>query len=119
VLEVDGVLRRFEIATYPDMVCVDSPLGGVALVPIGRFRDAGPPVPAGSLLAPMPGTVVRIAVKRGDVVQHGQPLLWLEAMKMEHVIAAPHPGVVAELRVDAGQQVDVGTLLAVIAEEDA
>ena len=119
VLEVDGVQRHFEIATYPEMVCVDSPLGAVTLVPIGRFRDAGPPVPAGSLLAPMPGTVVRIAVKRGDVVQHGQPLLWLEAMKMEHVIAAPHPGVVAELRVDAGQQVDVGTLLAVIAEEDA
>jgi len=119
VLEVDGVQRHFEIATYPEMVCVDSPLGAVTLVPIGRFRDAGPPVPAGSLLAPMPGTVVRIAVKRGDVVQHSQPLLWLEAMKMEHVIAAPHPGVVAELRVDAGQQVDVGTLLAVIAEEDA
>jgi propionyl-CoA carboxylase alpha chain len=118
VLEVDGVLRRFEIATYPDMVCVDSPLGGVTLVPIGRFPDARSPVPAGSLLAPMPGTVVRTAVRRGDVVRQGQPLLWLEAMKMEHVIAAPHQGVVAELPVSAGQQVDVGTLLAIVAEEE-
>jgi propionyl-CoA carboxylase alpha chain len=66
----------------------------------------------------MPGTVVRIAVRRGDVVQHGQPLLWLEAMRMEHLIAAPHRGVVAELPVSAGQQVDVGALLAVVSEEE-
>ncbi|HEY3087648.1 MAG TPA: biotin carboxylase N-terminal domain-containing protein [Jatrophihabitantaceae bacterium] len=115
VLEVDGVQRHFKIATYPDMVCVDSPLGAVTLVPLGRFADAGPPAPAGSLLAPMPGTVVRIAVQRGDVVQQGQPLLWLEAMKMEHAIAAPRDGVVAELPVYTGQQVDVGTLLGVVA----
>jgi propionyl-CoA carboxylase alpha chain len=67
----------------------------------------------------MPGTIVRIAVERGDVVQQGQPLLWLEAMKMEHVITASQHGVVAELPVSAGQQVDVGTVLVVIAEEDA
>jgi acyl-CoA carboxylase subunit alpha len=115
VLEVDGVQRHFKIATYPDMVCVDSALGSVTLVPLGRFADAGPPVPAGSLLAPMPGTVVRVAVQRGDAVQQGQPLLWLEAMKMEHAIAAPRDGVVTELPVYAGQQVDVGTLLGVVA----
>jgi propionyl-CoA carboxylase alpha chain len=118
VFEVDGVRRRFEIATYPEMVCVDSPLGAVTLVPLGRFPDARPAVPVGSLLAPMPGTVVRIAVRRGDVVQSGQPLLWLEAMKMEHVITAPHHGVVAEMPVSAGQQVDVGALLAVVSEEE-
>jgi propionyl-CoA carboxylase alpha chain len=115
VLEVDGVQRHFKVATYPDMVCVDSALGSVTLIPLGRFADAGPPVPAGSLLAPMPGTVVRVAVQRGDAVQQGQPLLWLEAMKMEHAIAAPRDGVVTELPVYAGQQVDVGTLLGVVA----
>jgi propionyl-CoA carboxylase alpha chain len=118
VLEVDGVQRRFEIVTYPEMVCVDSPLGAVTLIPRGPFPDAAPAVPAGSLLAPMPGTVVRLAVRRGDVVQQGQPLLWVEAMKMEHVIAAPHHGVVAELPVSAGEQVDVGALLAVVSEEE-
>ena len=47
----------------------------------------------------------------------GQPLLWLEAMKMEHLIAAPVAGVVAELPVAAGQQVEVGSVLAVVKPE--
>jgi acyl-CoA carboxylase subunit alpha len=119
VLEVDGVQRSFQIATYPGMVCVDSSLGAVTLTAVGRFTDTRPSIPAGSLLAPMPGTVVRVAVQRRDVVRHGQPLLWLEAMKMEHAIAAPHDGVVAELPVSAGEQVDVGTLLVVVSEKEA
>jgi propionyl-CoA carboxylase alpha chain len=44
-------------------------------------------------------------------------LLWLEAMKMEHTIAAPADGVVGELKVAAGQQVEVGAVLAVVGEE--
>jgi propionyl-CoA carboxylase alpha chain len=64
----------------------------------------------------MPGTVVRIAVSAGDVVQAGQPLLWLEAMKMQHPVAAQAAGVVAELPVAVGQLVEVGTTLAVITE---
>ena len=44
----------------------------------------------------------------------GQPLLWLEAMKMEHLIAAPAAGILAELPVTAGQQVEVGTTIAVV-----
>ena len=74
-------------------------------------------VTAGSLLAPMPGTVVRLAATAGDEVAAGQPLLWLEAMKMEHLIAAPVAGVVAELPVAAGQQVEVGSVLAVVKPE--
>ena len=50
-------------------------------------------------------------------MKQGQPLLWLEAMKMEHTIAAPADGVVGELRVEAGQQVEVGAVLAVVGEE--
>jgi propionyl-CoA carboxylase alpha chain len=53
----------------------------------------------------------------GDEVAAGQPLLWLEAMKMEHLIAAPAAGIVAELPVTAGQQVEVGTTLAVVKPE--
>jgi propionyl-CoA carboxylase alpha chain len=63
----------------------------------------------------MPGTVVRVAVAEGDAVTAGQPLLWLEAMKMEHQIAAPADGVVSEVNVSPGQQVDVGAVLAVVA----
>jgi propionyl-CoA carboxylase alpha chain len=71
-------------------------------------------VAAGSLLAPMPGTVTRVAVAVGDTVTAGDPILWLEAMKMQHRINAPADGTVAELPVQQGHQVDVGAVLAVL-----
>ncbi|HWD82577.1 MAG TPA: biotin carboxylase N-terminal domain-containing protein [Kribbella sp.] len=117
VLEIDGVRRSFDVAAYDGLVCVDSSLGSVALTPIARFRDPAEQVAVGSLVAPMPGTVIRVGVQVGDVVKEGQPLLWLEAMKMEHAIAAPADGVVGELKVAAGQQVEVGAVLAVVGED--
>jgi propionyl-CoA carboxylase alpha chain len=116
VLEVDGVRRSFEVAAYDGLVCVDSSLGSVSLTPVERFVDPARQVVAGSLVAPMPGTVIRVGVQVGDTVKEGQPLLWLEAMKMEHTIAAPADGVVGELNVQAGQQVEVGAVLAVVGE---
>jgi propionyl-CoA carboxylase alpha chain len=100
------------------MVCVDSPLGPVTLIPEPRFTDPAAQVDAGSLLAPMPGTVVRLAAAVGDQVRVGQPLLYLEAMKMEHAIRAPVAGVVAELPAGTGQQVEVGSVLAVVKPEE-
>jgi propionyl-CoA carboxylase alpha chain len=117
VLEVDGVRRRFAVAAYPGLVCVDSSLGSVALTPVERLLDPSQQVAAGSLLAPMPGTVIWVGVAVGDKVVRGQPLLWLEAMKMEHTISAPTDGTVAELGVSRGQQVEVGTVLAVVQGE--
>lgn len=114
VLEASGVRHRFDVETYPGLVCVDSPLGPVTLVVVPRFADPTAQLPPGSLLAPMPGTVLRVAVTPGETVAEGQPLLWLEAMKMEHRIAAPSGGVVTELPVAPGQQVDVGAVLAVV-----
>jgi propionyl-CoA carboxylase alpha chain len=66
----------------------------------------------------MPGTVVRVAVGQGDQVTEGQPLLWLEAMKMQHQINAPAGGVVTELGVGTGDQVEVGRVLAVVSTEE-
>jgi propionyl-CoA carboxylase alpha chain len=66
----------------------------------------------------MPGTVARVGVTIGDHVTRGQPLLWLEAMKMEHVISAPAAGIVTELPVAAGEQVEVGSVLAVVKPEE-
>jgi propionyl-CoA carboxylase alpha chain len=117
-LEIGGVRRAFAVARYRDMVCVDSSLGPVTLVPEARFADPAAQVAAGSLLAPMPGTVVRVVGAVGDRVAAGQPLLWLEAMKMEHAIFAPVAGIVAELPVAAGQQVEVGSVLAVVKPEE-
>ena len=114
VLEVGGVRRRFDVAAYGGLVCVDSSLGSVALTAVERFPDPSQQVAAGSLLAPMPGTVIRLGVAVGDQVKQGQPLLWLEAMKMEHTISAPADGILTELAVGAGQQVEVGVVLAVV-----
>ncbi|MCV7362824.1 ATP-binding protein [Mycolicibacterium neworleansense] len=112
VLTINGVDRAFEVARYGDEVFVDSPLGPVALTALPRFSDPDDAVAHGSLLAPMPGSVVRVGAAAGDTVTAGQPLIWLEAMKMEHTIAAPEDGVLAELNVAAGQQVEVGAVLA-------
>lgn len=112
VLSVDGVDRPFEVARYGDRVFVDSPSGPVRLVAVPRFGDPDAGVAHGSLLAPMPGSVLRVGAAVGDPVTAGQPLLWLEAMKMEHTVTAPADGVLTELNVEAGQQVDVGFVLA-------
>ncbi len=68
-----------------------------------------------SLTAPMPGTVTVVKVAVGDEVTAGQSLLVVEAMKMEHVISAPHAGTVAELDVTPGTTVAMDQVLAVIA----
>ncbi|MFF4355967.1 acetyl/propionyl/methylcrotonyl-CoA carboxylase subunit alpha [Streptomyces sp. NPDC001604] len=73
-------------------------------------RHAG----ADSLTAPMPGTVTVVKVAVGDEVSAGQSLLVVEAMKMEHVISAPHAGTVAELDVTPGTTVAMDQVLAVI-----
>jgi pyruvate carboxylase subunit A/propionyl-CoA carboxylase alpha chain len=112
VLSVAGVERPFEIARYSSDVFVDSPLGPVHLLALPRFGDPDAAIAQGSLLAPMPGSVLRIGAAVGESVTAGQPLVWLEAMKMEHTVTAPGDGVLAELNVEVGQQVDVGTVLA-------
>ncbi|MDX2813015.1 biotin carboxylase N-terminal domain-containing protein [Streptomyces sp. PA03-5A] len=120
VLEVAGVRRAFEVAVYGDEVCVDGPSGSHRFTALPRFPDPQAQLAPGSLLAPMPGTVVRVAdVAVGDKVAAGQPLLWLEAMKMEHRVAAPADGVLTALHAEAGRQVDVGAVLAVVQEEDS
>src|SRR5699024_5178298 len=121
VLTVGGLRRSFEIACYsaptgPAAVHVDSPLGPCAFDVVPRFVDPSEVAEAGSLLAPMPGTVIRLGAGEGDTVTAGQPLLWLEAMKMEHTVAAPADGVVTALHVDAGRQVEVGEVLAVVGD---
>lgn len=114
VLDVAGLQRRFDVARYGDTVCVDSPLGPVALTAVPRFVDPSTVVAEGSLLAPMPGAVIRLGAAEGDHVEAGQPILWLEAMKMEHTVKAPTSGVLTELPVVVGQQVDVGSVLAIV-----
>lgn len=120
VLLLNGVRRAFDVFRHrvPGWeerdVAIDSPLGSIELRTLPRFVDPAAQIPAGALVAPMPGAVVRIAVEVGERVRVGQPLMWLEAMKMEHAISAPADGVVAEITVGIGEQVEQGTALVVV-----
>jgi biotin carboxyl carrier protein len=69
------------------------------------------------LVAPMPGKIVRVLAKVGAAVQPRQPLIVVEAMKMENELRATRQGVVSELLVAEGQSVDAGALLLVVAPE--
>ena len=73
----------------------------------------------GSLEAPMPGVVTRVLAQPGDTVVKGQPLVALEAMKMEHLIRAPHAGRVKSIGAKAGEMVQAGTVLAELEPEGA
>ena len=78
-------------------------------------RKGGAGAAGGAVTSPMPGTVLLLRVAAGEQVSAGQPLLVVEAMKMEHTVVAPIDGAVAELAVHAGQQVRLGQQLAVVA----
>ena len=119
LLEVSGVQHRLDIARAGGVVWVDSGFGAVALTPAERLPAPAAAGEPGSLLAPMPGTLVRAEVASGEQVRAGQPVLVLEAMKMEHLILAPADGILAELRVKPGAQVDAGEVLAIVTGEDA
>ena len=103
-------------ARWPGHVTVFS--GGAAFdfaVPDPFAKAAEAEGSAGSMRAPMPGLVKIVRAAKGDAVAKGQPLLVLEAMKMEHTIAASHDGVVAEIAAE-GAQITEGTVLVTFEE---
>jgi propionyl-CoA carboxylase alpha chain len=117
VLDVDGLLSTYDVSITGDRVDVDGPAGHTALERVPRFVDPAAQVAEGSLLAPMPGTVVAVHVEVGAEVTEGQPLLVVEAMKMQHTVAAPRAGTVTELAAAVGRQVEAGAVLAVVEEQ--
>jgi propionyl-CoA carboxylase alpha chain len=115
-LEIGGIRRVIAIHRVGDVCYADSDLGHSALTETPRFCDPAAALAAGSLLAPMPGTVIRVQAAVGDRVRPGQPVVSIEAMKMEHVISAPAAGHLAALHVAVGDQVDGGTVVALVDE---
>jgi propionyl-CoA carboxylase alpha chain len=118
-LEADGERSTYAVAVSGDRVDVDGPGGHVSLTRVPRFVDPADAVASGSLLAPMPGAVIRVEVEQGQQVEAGQPVLVLEAMKMQHTVTAPHAGTVTQIDVRPGAQVAAGEVLAVVEENDA
>ncbi len=115
VVDVEGVRRRVEVNRVGEQSYVDSSGGSSVLMEVERFPAPGSKLAAGSLVAPLPGTVVKVAVSEGDTVSAGDLLLVIEAMKMEHEVSAPAEGTVSEIRTREGDQVEPGQLLAVLA----
>jgi propionyl-CoA carboxylase alpha chain len=118
VLDVDEVRRVFRVHRVGSAVFVDGPDGATSLTELPRFPLPTAELAAGSLLAPLPGTVTRVHVEVGQRVAAGDLLLTLEAMKLEHPVLAPTDGVVADLPVPAGGPVRTGAVLAVVNPEE-
>ena len=112
----------YEVTIVPDpgteqlAVWVGSTRMAVTLNGRRRRRDAGRHAGSGPqrIVAPMPGKIVRVLVQLGEAVRAGQPLVVVEAMKMENELRAGRDGTVAEIRVKAGALVEASTLLIVI-----
>jgi acetyl/propionyl-CoA carboxylase alpha subunit len=114
VLERDGFRQTFVVGVHLPHLDVSSSAGSFELVEVDPLPAPAAAEVEGSLTAPMPGLVIRTEVEPGHRVGAGQPVLVLEAMKMEHTVRAPHDGVVEAVLVGVGDQVVVGQLLAVL-----
>ncbi|MDR7152388.1 3-methylcrotonyl-CoA carboxylase alpha subunit [Hydrogenophaga palleronii] len=111
-LQYAGQRQVVQTWTQGEMVHVFTPFGATQILEIDALAHAGEAAhEGGRLTAPMPGKVVSFSVKAGDAVTKGQPLAVMEAMKMEHTIAAPADGTVAELLYAPGDQVNEGAEL--------
>ena len=84
-----------------------------------KAGGAGGAASDGALRAPMPGKIVATPAKPGDTVTKGQPVVVLEAMKMEHALVAPFDGIVGEIGVAVGEQVGADAVLAVVTAGEA
>jgi len=118
-VETDGLRFRAETLVGPGRVLVwhDGICHGFGL-PDPLAGAAGDMASGDSIIAPMPGLVTSVRTASGATVRKGDPLLVLEAMKMEHILTAPRDGIVAELLVAGGDQVADGTLLLRLEAED-
>ena len=117
-LQFAGQRTRAAVYAQGEVDYVFTPRGATQITAIDLLAHSGESAAEGGrLTAPMPGKVVSFAVKAGDKVAKGQPLAVMEAMKMEHTIAAPQDGVVQELLYAPGDQVTEGAELLRLSSE--
>ena len=113
-LVFDGVRVKSRISEDAEFILVHIPSGDVSFEVKPRFSIPGLEVQAGGLVAPMPGKVVDLKVKKGSKVKSGETLVILEAMKMEHSIKASEDGVIADIFIKENDQVENGAVLMVV-----
>jgi len=114
ISDLDGVRRRVTVVRQGlDLVILDRGRQHRLTLDDPASRAADRSGAGDDLTAPMPGRIIRVLVEAGETVEKGQPLVVLEAMKMEHTITAPQAGTITDILFTAGEQVDDGaTLLA-------
>ena len=110
----DGKRHYSRVTVSKNNILVHMPFGDVMLQLKPRFKMPGAEVTIGGLIAPMPGKVIDVKVKKGKKVKAGDTLVILEAMKMEHSIKASEDGTVSELLISVNDQVENGALLMVV-----
>lgn len=110
-IEVAGVRQQIDVHRVGDVLYVDGAVGSTVLAEVPQFPALRSIEAPGSLLAPLPGTVVRVAVEAGQSVLTGATVVVIEAMKMEHTVKAPRDGIVQDVCVVVGQAVDAGLAL--------
>ena len=115
-IDVEVGSHRFfaQVTRANDQILINMPFGDLDAVIVPRFIEPGNEIPEGGLVAPMPGKVIEVKVKKGDKVKAGDTLIIIEAMKMEHSIKATENGKVIKLMVSLNQQVDNGATLLVL-----
>ena len=113
-MEYNGRRQFSKVTIHKNKVLVHMSFGDVLLEVLPRFVVPGLEIQAGGLVAPMPGKVINLNVKKGTKVKTGDTLVILEAMKMEHSIKAAEDGIISELYVSNNDQVENGALLMVI-----
>ena len=118
-LELDGHVGSYRVVTDGPVDdggrCWVHGLGAAsAFTALPRFPEAADDTPEGGCVAPMPGTVLKVLVAPEQDVAQGDPLVIMEAMKMEHTLTAPATGRVTEVRVDEGDSVEADAVLVVL-----
>jgi propionyl-CoA carboxylase alpha chain len=118
-VEIDNRRQRSRVTRTENRLIVQTPASDVEFVLVPRFLVPGDEAASGGLAAPMPGKVIELRVAVGDSVTSGQTLILLEAMKMEHPMRATLDGIVTEILVSQGEQVENEALLLIIEPTDS
>ena len=113
-MQIDSHRFYAHITQAGSEIVINMPFGDVNVSVLPRFIEPGNDIPEGGLIAPMPGKVIDLKVKKGSKVKAGDTLVIIEAMKMEHSIKATETGKIAKVMIQLNDQVDNGATLLVL-----
>ena len=113
-IQIDSHRFYAHITEACSEIVINMPFGDVNASVLPRFIEPGNDIPEGGLIAPMPGKVIDVKVKKGSKVKAGDTLVIIEAMKMEHSIKATETGKIAKVMIQLNDQVDNGATLLVL-----